>query len=89
MGYIKSGQVINTHTGNVFADIHSDRIEIHPLFFRENLKLCGIVIPEGLKENFGQRRVVHYKDSDFSKAFLEIYFPRVLSKQGYELRYLG
>ncbi len=75
----------NTHNEPIII-IENQVIKFAPCAkdLRENFKLQGIPIQESLQDNFQNRKIIYYNNGDslFTKAFLEIYLPR-LKQQGF------
>ncbi|MBM3193438.1 MAG: hypothetical protein FJZ59_04300 [Chlamydiae bacterium] len=79
-------QYLKNHLGTQVAVIYEDNIHFIPESpVKESLICSGILIPQNRSNDFDGRVIIHLKDSKFSKAFCEIYFPHCLQESGFTL----
>ncbi|MEI6790452.1 MAG: hypothetical protein WCK42_04650 [Myxococcaceae bacterium] len=52
--------------------------------FQKAMSQFGIVIPEALQKDFGDKQRVYLNDPEFMKAFKELYFNLQLNPKLYE-----
>ena len=54
--------------------------------FQKSMSQSGIIIPEALQSQYGNKERVFWKDPEFVKAFKELFFNHEMDPKQYEWR---
>ncbi len=82
-----SFQLLHPSDSAILLIIEEEKVTFTPRAeaIKKILSEQGITIPYSQRASFNDRKTIKLSDSLFSKAFLEVYFPNALKKQGFQL----
>jgi hypothetical protein len=68
--------------GDKIAEVKDDKVYISRDMLKNQMYLYGVPIPGPLQESFNNKRRVTFDDPLFTRAFIQIYCPDYLQRQG-------
>jgi hypothetical protein len=64
------------------AEVKDDKVYFFRDSLEEKMHVFGVPIPARLRENFNNQQFVNFDEPLFARAFIQIYFPYYLHRQG-------
>lgn len=77
-------KLVHSKTGYVVIEFQDGKVRFNDRFLKAELEEDGILIPPSHSEEFGGKQVIFPDDPLFQKAFMEIYYPLVISDPAYQ-----
>lgn len=68
-------KLVNKDTKGVVVEFTDSKIIFHDRFLEAEMSENGITVPTALQKEYGNKEIVFVEDSEFLKAFKEIYYP--------------
>jgi hypothetical protein len=76
-------KLINLKSRFIVAEYRSEKTLIHDRVLEKEMAVRGVIIPPGLRKEYGGKSTVRITDKEFQKAFKELYSAQVFNPKNY------
>jgi hypothetical protein len=79
----KTMKLIHIKSGFVVAEYQGEKTMIHDRVLEKEMTIRGVMIPSGLRPDYGGKIAVRLNDKEFQKAFKELYSTQAFNPKSY------